>query len=71
MKSREPTYSQALIQNKIDRQRVSSRELGRQTVGGLWWMIFGVETGREVGKEHASEYRFAKEQCFQFGVKEL
>ena len=29
-KSREPAYSQALNQNKIDRQRSSSRESGRQ-----------------------------------------
>jgi len=28
-KSREPAYSQALVQNKIDRQRVRSRESGR------------------------------------------
>src|SRR6218665_3935381 len=32
-KSREPAYSQALIQNKVDRQRVRSRESGRQTAG--------------------------------------
>jgi len=49
VKSREPPYSQALIQNKIDRQRVRSRESGRQAgrqsdgYGG-WW--FGVETKR-------------------------
>jgi len=30
-KSWEPAYSQALIQNKIDRQRVRSRESGRQS----------------------------------------
>jgi len=30
-RSREQAYSQALIQNKIDRQRVRSRESGRQT----------------------------------------
>src|SRR6218665_1766320 len=29
-KSREPAYSQALVQNKIDRQWVRSRESGRQ-----------------------------------------
>jgi len=28
-KSREPAYSQALVQKKIDRQRVRSRESGR------------------------------------------
>ena|SRR6218665_1082606 len=37
-----------LKQNKIDRQRSRSRESGRQTVRRLWWMVFGVETGREV-----------------------
>src|SRR6218665_1187451 len=46
-KSQEPAYSQALNQNKIDRQRSRSRESGRQTVRRLWWMVFGVETGRE------------------------
>src|SRR6218665_2724748 len=49
-RSREPAYSQALIQNKIDRQRVRSRESGRQTVRRLWWVVFGVETGREAGR---------------------
>ena len=34
---------QALIQNKIDRQRVRSRESGRQTVRRLWCIVFGVE----------------------------
>src|SRR6218665_2321598 len=43
-KSQEPAYSQALNQN--DRQGSRSRESGRQTVRRLWWMVFGVETGR-------------------------
>ena len=30
-KSREPAYSQALVRNKIDRQRVRFRESGRVT----------------------------------------
>ena len=30
VKSREPAYSQALVQTKIDRQRVRSRESGRE-----------------------------------------
>src|SRR6218665_3061023 len=47
-KSQEPAYSQALNQNKIDRQRSRSRDSGRQRVRRLWWMVFGVETGREV-----------------------
>src|SRR6218665_1150569 len=41
-KSQEPAYSQALNQNKIDRQRSRSKESGRQTVRRLWWMVFGV-----------------------------
>src|SRR6218665_114500 len=49
-KPRELAYLQALIQNKIDRQRVRSRESGGQTVRRLWRMMFGVETGREVGR---------------------
>ena len=69
-RSREPAYSQALIQNKIDRQRVRSRELGRQTVRRLWWMVFGVETGREVGGRGQIRIGFVEEQCFKFGVKE-
>src|SRR6218665_1843215 len=44
-KSRKPAHSQALVKNKIDRQRLRSRESGRQTVTWLWWMVFGVETG--------------------------
>src|SRR6218665_1916207 len=48
-KSRESAYSQALIRNKIDRQQVRSRESGRQTVRR--WMVFGVDTGREVGRK--------------------
>jgi len=54
VKSREPAYSQALVQTKIDRQRVRFRESGRQTVRRLWWMVFRVETGREVGEEDES-----------------
>src|SRR6218665_1488985 len=46
-KSQEPAYSQALNQNKIVRQGSRSRESGRQTDRRLWWMVFGVETGRE------------------------
>src|SRR6218665_2602346 len=50
-KSQEPAYSRALIENKIDRQRIRSRVSGRQTVRGLWWMVFGVETGAKAGPE--------------------
>src|SRR6218665_655160 len=38
-KPQEPAYSQALNQNKIDRQRSISRESVRQTVRRLWWMV--------------------------------
>ena len=46
-RSREPAYSQALILNKIDRQRVKSRESASQTamVYGVW--SWDVEGGRE------------------------
>jgi len=37
-RSRGPAYSQALIQDKIDRQQVRSRASGRQTVRRVWWM---------------------------------
>ena len=70
-KSREPAYSQALVQNKIDRQRVRSRESDRQTVIWLWRMVFGVEMGREVGRRGQIRIGFVEEQCFKFGVKEL
>ena len=45
-KFREPAYSHALNQNKINRQRVKIHRV-RQAVRQLWWMMFGVETGRE------------------------
>src|SRR6218665_1628010 len=45
-KSQEPAYLQALNQSKIDSQGSRSRDSGRQTVRRLWWMVFGVETGR-------------------------
>src|SRR6218665_3584166 len=48
VKSQGPAYSQALNQNKIIRQRSRSRESGRKTVRRLWWMVLGVEAGREV-----------------------
>ena len=70
-KSRELAYSQAFIQNKIDRQRFRSRESGRQTVRRLWWMVFGVKTGSEVGRRGQIRIGFVEEQCFKFGVKEL
>src|SRR6218665_1702162 len=41
-----------LTKNKIDRHRLRYREPGRQacrqTVKRLWWMVFGVETERDV-----------------------
>ena len=69
-KSREPAYSQALVHNKIDRQRVRSIESGRQTVRRLWWMEFGIETGRRYREEDKSVV-FVEEQCFKFGMQAL
>jgi len=34
-------------------------------------MVFGVETGREVGRREKIRKGFAEEQCFKFVVKEL
>ena len=68
MKSREPAYSQALIQNKIDRQRVISRE--SDGYGG-WCLEFGVETVMEAERRGWIRTGFVEEPCFQFGVKEL
>ena len=43
---------EALNQNKIDRQWSKPRESSRPSVRRLWWMVFGVEIGREVwGRE--------------------
>jgi len=50
VKSREPVYSQALNQNKINRQWSRSREPDRHIVRRLWWMVLRVERAREVGK---------------------
>ena len=47
-------YSQALNQNKIERQGVMIqvvRQADRQTVRRLWWMVYAVDTGEE-GKEN-------------------
>jgi len=34
-------------------------------------MVFGVETGRAVGRRGQIRIGFVEEHCFQFGVKEL
>ena len=60
-KSREPAYSQALNQNRIDRQ--GSRI---QTVRRLRWMMFRVEMAREVRGREGIGIGFVKKQCFQF-----
>ena len=44
-------------------------QAGSQTV--RWWIVFGVETGREVGKRGWIRIGFVEEQCFQFWVNEL
>ena len=64
-KSREPAYSQALNQNKIDRQRVKSGESGRQIDGRLRWVMFRVEVAGDVRRRRI-RIGFLKEQCFQF-----
>ena len=70
-KSWELAYSQALIQNKIDRQWVRSRESGRQVIRRLWWKMFGVETGEGGREKRMNQIRFVEEQSNQFGVKEI
>jgi len=57
------------LQNKIDRRLVRSKESGRQAV--RWWMVFGVEMGRNVRRRGRIKMIFVEEQCFQFGMKEL
>src|SRR6218665_1594153 len=52
-------------------QRSKSRESGRQTVTRLWWMVFEVDKGREVGRRGQIRIMFVEEQCFKFGMKEL
>src|SRR6218665_1272421 len=54
------------LSKKTDRQRVRSRESDRQTVRWLWWMVFGVETGREVGRSGLTtqETRNGTSFCF-------
>ena len=39
-------------------------QAGRQRVRRLWWMVFGIETGREVGWKEWIRIGFATEQCF-------
>src|SRR6218665_3294286 len=41
------------------------------TVRRLWWMVLGVEMGRAGWERRRISIGFAKEQHFQFGVKEL
>ena len=50
-KSRESAYSQALVQTKsIGSGSDPESQACRQTVRWLRWKVFGVETGREVGR---------------------
>ena len=58
VKSPQPAYSQSLIQNKIDRQRVRSRKLDRQTVYGGWCLE--LRRGGRDGEEHESEENLSK-----------
>src|SRR6218665_2647586 len=48
-KSQEPAYSQALNQNKVDRQRSRSRESGRQTVRGYGGWCLELRWGGRYG----------------------
>jgi len=48
VKSLQKAYSQALVQTKLI-GRGHNLESGRQMAMTLWWMVFGAETGREVG----------------------
>ena len=51
-KSREPAYLQALNPSKsIDGLKIQESQAGRQAGRQLWWMVFRVETAREVGEE--------------------
>ena len=65
-KSREPAYSLALSQNKIDSQRIKSGESGRQIDGRPRWVMFRVEMTRDVRRRGRIRIGFMKEQCFQF-----
>src|SRR6218665_2561393 len=38
-------------------------QAGRQTVSLLWWMVFGVETGREARGRRWFMIGFVEEQC--------
>ena len=44
--SLEPAYLQAHNQNKYDRQRIIIQRFSQTAI---WWMVFAVETAREVG----------------------
>ena len=52
-------------------QGSESQAASRQTFRRLWLMVFGAEIGREVWGRASIRIGFAKDQCFQFGEKEL
>ena len=61
-KSREPAYSQALNQIKIDRQGVKIRGVRQVDSRRLRWMILRVEAVREVGGRGGIRIGFVKKQ---------
>jgi len=66
-KSRVLVYSQALIQNQTDRQRIRSNESGGY--GG--WCLKLRQRGTEVERSGLIRIEFVEEECLQFGVTEL
>src|ERR1043165_2011997 len=68
-RSREPAYSQALNQNKIDRhevkiQRVRQADRQAAKADGVW-------CSDDEGEREKYWIQDVKEQCFQFRVKDL
>ena len=62
-KTWEPAYSKALNQSKIDRRgQYPENQAGRyDSQTGIRWMVFRVQTGREVGEEgDESRYELLK-----------
>ena len=61
-----------LIHRRLTKTKLigSGQNPGSQAGRRLWWMVFGVEMGREIRGSGRTSIGFAKEQCFQFGVKE-
>src|SRR6218665_2490786 len=67
-KSPEPAYYRRFTKTK---SIGNGQDPERQTVRRIWWMVFGIQMGREVWERQSIRIGFAKEQRFLFGVKEL